>query len=82
MQARLEAMEEVVNLAQQPAAADNAVVFVQAMAHLPGWDEKNFQASDGTWMHVWACMAAHMAPAAAPNNARCMVSCTCLCQLT
>jgi len=53
MQVRLEAMEVVVNLAQQPAAADNSAVFVQAMAHVPGWDEKNFQASDGTWMHAW-----------------------------
>ena len=36
-------MEKVVSLAQEPAAADNTVVLVQAMAHLPGWDEKNFQ---------------------------------------
>lgn len=39
----MEAMEKVVAMAQDPSAADNTAVLVQAMAHLPGWDEKNFQ---------------------------------------
>lgn len=43
LQTRLEAMEKVVALAQDPSAADNTAVLVQAMTHLPGWDEKNFQ---------------------------------------
>jgi hypothetical protein len=38
-------MERVVALAQEPNAADNTTVLVQSMAHLPGWDEKNFQVS-------------------------------------
>jgi hypothetical protein len=38
-------MERVVAITQEPAAADNTAVLVQSMAHLPGWDEKNFQAS-------------------------------------
>lgn len=50
LQTRLEAMERVVALAQEPAAADNTAVLVQAVAHLPGWDEKNFQA--GYTTHV------------------------------
>lgn len=45
VQVRLEAMERVVALAQEPNAADNTTVLVQSMAHLPGWDEKNFQVS-------------------------------------
>jgi hypothetical protein len=39
-------MERVVAISQEPAAADNTAVLVQSMAHLPGWDEKNFQASN------------------------------------
>lgn len=40
-------MDRVVALAQDPSAADNTAVLVQAMAHLPGWDEKNFQVGGG-----------------------------------
>eukprot|EP00775_Hariotina_reticulata_P007310 gene7310-7523_t len=40
---RLEAMEAVVAKAQGPEASDAAVLLTQSMAHLPGWDEKNFQ---------------------------------------
>lgn len=40
---RLEAMDAVVARAQGPGAEEHAVLLVQAMAHLPGWDEKNFQ---------------------------------------
>lgn len=43
VQVRLEAMDRVVALSQEPGAADNTAVLVQAMAHLPSWDEKNFQ---------------------------------------
>lgn len=47
LQVRLEAMDKVVALAQDSSAADNTAVLVQAMAHLPGWDEKNFQVGGG-----------------------------------
>jgi hypothetical protein len=36
-------MEAVVAKAQDPGAADAAVLLTQVVAHLPGWDEKNFQ---------------------------------------
>lgn len=42
-QARLEAMEIVVAKAQEPDAAGYASVLAQCMAHVPGFDDKNFQ---------------------------------------
>jgi uncharacterized protein YhhL (DUF1145 family) len=42
-QVRLEAMEAVVAKAQAPEAADCVQTLVQGVAHLPGWDDKNFQ---------------------------------------
>jgi hypothetical protein len=42
-QTRLEAMEAVVAKAQEPGAGGAAQQLVQALAQVPGWDEKNFQ---------------------------------------
>jgi uncharacterized protein YhhL (DUF1145 family) len=42
-QVRLEAMESVVAKAQAPEAAECVQTLVQGVAHLPGWDDKNFQ---------------------------------------
>lgn len=42
-QVRLEAMDVVLARAQAPDAAEHAALLAQAMAHVPGWDEKNFQ---------------------------------------
>jgi hypothetical protein len=50
VQVRLETMELMVTKAQDPDAEALAPLLCQGMAHLPGWEEKNFQVRDGTSM--------------------------------
>lgn len=40
---RLEGMEAVLARARQADMGEHCSVLVQTMAHLPGWEEKNFQ---------------------------------------
>lgn len=47
LQTRLEAMDTVVAKTQEPDAASYASVLTQCMAHLPGFEDKNFQV--GSW---------------------------------
>ncbi|KAF6262791.1 armadillo-type protein [Scenedesmus sp. NREL 46B-D3] len=54
---RLEAMESVVAKAQDPEAAGNVQTLVQGMAHLPGWEDKNFQVMSRQFEVVRCCAA-------------------------
>jgi hypothetical protein len=51
-QARLGAMESVVQKVQSREFSNQASVLVQGMAHLPGWDEKNFQVRGCTYSAI------------------------------
>jgi hypothetical protein len=51
-QVRLEAMESVAAKAQAPEAAECVQTLVQGVAHLPGWDDKNFQVRGGYELHL------------------------------
>ncbi|WIA40847.1 hypothetical protein OEZ86_004518 [Tetradesmus obliquus] len=54
---RLEAMETVVAKAQAPEAADCVQTLVQGVAHLPGWDDKNFQVLSRQFEVIRCCAA-------------------------
>ncbi|WIA20537.1 hypothetical protein OEZ85_004931 [Tetradesmus obliquus] len=54
---RLEAMETVVAKAQAPEAADCVQPLVQGVAHLPGWDDKNFQVLSRQFEVIRCCAA-------------------------
>ena len=55
LQSRLDAMDVVVAACADGQLATKCTAVVQAMALLPGWDEKNFQVCLW-WLHVlgWA----------------------------
>lgn len=63
-QTRLEAMEGVVAKAAEAGAGGIAPSLVQALAVVPGWDEKNFQAGRGE--AFGACSARKATTAKAP----------------
>jgi hypothetical protein len=59
-------MEAVVAKAQEPGVGGAAQQLVQALAQIPGWDEKNFQVG-GSWLGsccYHADMGAHLDPSA------------------
>ena len=46
-------MDTVLERAQEPGAGGVAQQLVQALAQIPGWDEKNFQVRT-SWGNLWA----------------------------
>jgi hypothetical protein len=43
VQVRRDSMDVLVAKAQEPEAGGLAQLLVQGLAHIPGWDDKNFQ---------------------------------------
>lgn len=81
-QTRLEAMETVVARAQEPDAAGFAAVLAQCMAHVPGFDDKNFQVCcwlsimSGVIIETCGCCRMRVTSCMATTSASCELGCS------
>jgi hypothetical protein len=53
MQVRRDSMDVLVAKAGEPEAGGLAPLLVQGLAHIPGWDDKNFQVGAGSRLLFW-----------------------------